>query len=95
MNLKPIALQMYTVRDYSEKNFIETVKKVAEIGYKGIELAGTYGVKSDELKQILDSLDLKVCGSHIPIDLLEKDFDNIVKFNLELGNKNIVCPWLP
>lgn len=95
MNLKPIALQMYTVRDYSEKNFIETVKKVAEIGYKGIELAGTYGVKSDELKQILDSLDLKVCGSHIPIDLLEKDFDNTVKFNLELGNKNIVCPWLP
>jgi len=93
--LKPVGLQMYTVRDYAEEDFLGTVRKVAEIGYHGIELAGTYGVRASELKQTLDSLNLKACGSHTAIDLLEKDFDNTVKFNLEVGNRNIVCPWLP
>jgi sugar phosphate isomerase/epimerase len=93
--LKPVGLQMYTVRDYAENDFLGTLKEVAKIGYHGIELAGTYGVRASELKQVLDSLNLKVCGSHTVIDFLEKDFDNTVKFNLEVGNKNIVCPWLP
>jgi len=93
--LKPVALQMYTVRDYAERDFFNTIKEVAKIGYSGIELAGTYEATASELKQLLDSLNLKICGSHIPIDLLERDFDNIVKFNLDIGNKNIICPWLP
>jgi len=93
--LKPVALQMYTVRDYAEKDFLSTIKEVAKIGYSGIELAGTYGVSASELKQLLNSLNLKICGSHILIELLERDFDNIVKFNLDIGNKNIICPWLP
>ncbi|MGB9681483.1 MAG: sugar phosphate isomerase/epimerase family protein [bacterium] len=92
---KPVGLQMYTVRDYAEKDFLGTVKKVAEIGYKGIELTGTYGVKAKELKEVLDSLDIKICGSHTAIDLLEKDFNSTIEFNLTVGNKNIVCPWLP
>jgi len=92
---KPLGIQMYTVRDYAEKDFLGTIRKIAEIGYKGIELAGTYGIKATDLKQVLDSLDLKVCGSHTAIDLLERNFNDTVEFNLEIGNKNIVCPWLP
>jgi sugar phosphate isomerase/epimerase len=93
--LKPVALQMYTVRDYAERDFFNTIKEVAKIGYPGIELAGTYEAAASELKQLLDSLSLKICGSHIPIELLEKDLDNIVRFNLDVENKNIICPWLP
>ena len=33
----PIALQMYSLRDESEKDFIGTLKKVANMGYDGIE----------------------------------------------------------
>src|SRR5215213_1547469 len=36
------ALQLYTVRDLTAKDFAGTVKKVADIGYKFVELAG-YG----------------------------------------------------
>ena len=37
-----IALQLYTVRDETAKNFIGTLRAVAEIGYHGVEFAG-YG----------------------------------------------------
>ena len=29
----PVALQVYTVRDYAERDFAEAMKKVKEIGY--------------------------------------------------------------
>ncbi len=33
----PIALQLYTVRDLIEEDFEGVVRKVAEIGYAGVE----------------------------------------------------------
>ena len=38
----PIALQLYTIREETEKDFRSALEKVAEIGYTGVELAG-YG----------------------------------------------------
>lgn len=92
---KSIALQMYTVRDYAERDFLGTIKRIAAIGYQGIELAGTYGVDSHKLKEVLDSIGIKVCGTHIPIEFLENNFEELVEYNMHIGNKNIVCPWLP
>jgi sugar phosphate isomerase/epimerase len=33
---KPLALQLYTVRDAAQEDFESTVRKVAEIGYSGV-----------------------------------------------------------
>ena len=44
----PIALQLYTLRDLTAKNFIGTLKEVAEIGYDGVEFAG-YGKNKQRL----------------------------------------------
>ena len=35
MNKIPVGLQLYTVRDWTEKDFVGTVRKVAEMGYAG------------------------------------------------------------
>src|SRR6476620_10379654 len=45
-NIQCDALQLYTVRDMTAKDFPGTMKKVAEIGYKRVELAG-YGNLKD------------------------------------------------
>lgn len=42
MNKISVGLQLYTVRDECAKDFVGTLKKVAEIGYKGVELSSTY-----------------------------------------------------
>ena len=38
----PIGLQLYTVRDHLEKDLEGTFERVAQIGYKVVELGGTF-----------------------------------------------------
>ena len=90
----PIALQLYTVRDDAGKDFAGTIKKVAEIGYTGVELAGHGGLGVQALKSLLDDNGLRIAGSHIGIDALENDIAKVIDENLSLGNHNIVVPYL-
>jgi sugar phosphate isomerase/epimerase len=91
----PIALQMYTVRDVAETDFIAALRQVAEIGYTGVELAGTFGLSAGELKAALDDLGLKVAGSHIGLDMLEEDLASVIEYNQLIGNPYIVVPAVP
>ena len=40
MKTLPVAVQVYSVREDAEKDFAGTMKKIKEIGYDGVELAG-------------------------------------------------------
>ncbi len=91
----PIALQMYTVRDEAARDFIGAFKQTAEIGYSGVELAGTGGMGAAELKKVLDDLGLAVAGSHVGIDQLESDLNAALDYNEAVGNKRVVCPYMP
>jgi sugar phosphate isomerase/epimerase len=91
----PIALQMYTVRDDAAKDFVGVLRQVAEIGYAGVELAGNGGLSASELKSLLGDLGLKVAGSHVGLAQLEGDLSEALDYNYELGNRYVVCPWLP
>lgn len=91
----PTAIQLYTVRDLLGENFKSTVEKIAEMGYKGVELAGdTGGMNARELKAFLDGLGLAVAGSHTPIEQIAEDVQPAIDFALEVGNKFVVCPYL-
>ena len=94
MNNKPIALQMYSLRDECEKDFLGTLAKVAEMGYDGIEFAGYGGLAADELKKELDNLGLKAASSHVPLPMLEENLAEIISYQQIIGCKNIVCPYL-
>ncbi|MGQ9629401.1 MAG: sugar phosphate isomerase/epimerase family protein [bacterium] len=92
----PVALQLYSVREDCAKDFVGTVKTVAEMGYEGVEFAGYYGKSAGELKRILDDLGLKVAGTHIGINtLLGDELKRTIEFNSALGNKFLVVPGLP
>lgn len=88
-----IAVQLYTLREDMERDFLGTLKKISELGYQGVEFAGFGGFKAAELKEQLGILGLKPAGAHISIEQLENDLEEIIEYNVELGNKYIVCPW--
>ncbi|MGB8000586.1 MAG: sugar phosphate isomerase/epimerase [Anaerobacillus sp.] len=90
----PVAVQMYTLREESEKDFVGTLKKVAEIGYQGVEFAGYYGMSAKNLKKVIDDLGLKAASSHIPLDALKEDLSSIIAYQHEIGSSKIVCPFL-
>lgn len=91
----PVALQMYTLRNEAEKDFSGTLKKVANIGYEGVEFAGYGGLEATELKKTLDDFGLKAASSHIPLAALQMELSSVIEYQHVIGNKHIVCPFLP
>ena len=68
----PIAIQLYSVRDDMEKDFIGTIKKVKELGYEGVEFAGLFGKTGVEVKAICDEIGIVPVSAHVPYyDMLE------------------------
>ncbi len=65
--MKPIALQLYTLREKAEQDPIWVLKTVAETGYKGVELAGTYGMKPVELAKIISDLGMTIPSAHMAL----------------------------
>lgn len=89
----PISVQLYTLREYTEKDLIGTLEKVAELGYKGVEFAGFFNYPAAEVKAALDRLGLKATGSHTGLDLLKNNLEEVIEYNLTIGNKYVSCPW--
>ncbi|MDQ0482471.1 sugar phosphate isomerase/epimerase family protein [Guptibacillus hwajinpoensis] len=90
----PVAVQMYTLREECEKDFVGTLEKVAEIGYQGVEFAGYYGMPAKDLKKVIDQLGLKAVSSHIPLDSLQEDLLSVIEYQREIGSNKIVCPFI-
>lgn len=95
MSKIPVALQLWSLRSETPKDFIGVLKKVAAMGYEGVEFAGYGGLSAKELKKALDDLGLKVAGSHVGWGDLEKNLDGVLNYNLEIGNPYVVCPGAP
>ena len=67
---QPIALQLYTVRDQLARDFEGTIRRVAEIGYAGVETAHfPEGVSPAAAKAQFVELGLTVCAAHAPLPL--------------------------
>lgn len=89
-----IGLQMYTLRDETAKDFIGTLKAVAEMGYNGVEFAGYGGLEAFQLNELLKGFNLISIGSHVGYQRLLEALDEEIEFNLAIGSRYIICPYL-
>ncbi|MDC3417028.1 sugar phosphate isomerase/epimerase family protein [Aquibacillus salsiterrae] len=90
----PVAVQMFTLREESQQNFKETLKKVAELGFDGVEFAGYGGLTASEVKALLEEYGLQAASSHIPLDQIRDNLAQVIEDQKVLGSKFIVCPFL-
>ena len=88
-------LQLYSVRDFTEKDLASAIRKVAEIGYKYMEFAGFFGHSAEEVKAMLEENNVIVSGTHSSLDDLEKDFEGTVTYHKAIGNTNYIIPGAP
>ncbi len=92
-----VGIQLYSVRDDMVNNPLETLKALADMGYKYLEVANAtvdetpgigFGVKSDDLLKTLEPFGSKVIGGHYrPIN--DETLPDIIAFNKSIGNKYI------
>lgn len=92
----PIGLQLYSLRDVAGKDVPGTLDAVAKMGYAGVEFAGYYGRKAEDLRKLLDASGLKCCGTHTGLNTLMGDaMKGTIAFNKTLGNQSLIVPALP
>ncbi|MDF2787285.1 MAG: sugar phosphate isomerase/epimerase [Neobacillus sp.] len=90
----PVAVQMYTLRKETQEDFAGTLKKVAELGFQGVEFAGYGGLTTKEVKALLDEYGLQATASHVPLEELENNLYGVIEDQKILGSKFLVCPYL-
>lgn len=90
----PIGLQLYSVRDEMEKDFAGTLKKVADMGYDGVEFAGLFGRGADEIKAMLAENGLKAVSAHVPLAEMLEDMDKVIATYKAIGCKYIAIPYV-
>ena len=85
-------LQLYSVRDITEKNLEGALSKVAEIGYSFVEFAGFFGNTAEEVAAMMAKYGLKTSGTHSNWRDLVTDFEGTVAYHKAIGNKNFIVP---
>ena len=90
----PVALQVYSVRDDAAADMMGTLKKIADMGYDGVEFAGFYGYGAHEIREQLDALGLKAVSSHVPFVTLRNELEATADYHEILGCKYIAVPYL-
>ncbi|GGC96986.1 sugar phosphate isomerase [Thalassobacillus devorans] len=90
----PVAVQMYTLRNESERDFSGTLKRVEELGFDGVEFAGYGDLTVKEVKSLLDELGLQAVSSHVPLEELQENLPKVIEEQKILGSQYLVVPFL-
>jgi sugar phosphate isomerase/epimerase len=89
-----IALQLYTLREPMATDPQGTLRAVAALGYRAVELAGLAGMLPAELRATLDGLSLTAPSMHAPLARLDQELDAVLDEAQTLGCAFVVCPWI-
>lgn len=90
----PIAIQVYSVRDAASKDLRGTLQQLKSMGYDGVEFAGLYDHKPEEIKQMVEEIGLTPISAHVPLDTLLADIPGVVADYKKIGCQYIAIPWV-
>ena len=76
-----IGAQLYTVREACStlEGFAETLKKVADIGYRTVQVSGTCAYEPEWLEKELKKNDLRCVITHIPGDRISDETQQVIE----------------
>jgi len=83
-----LGIQLYTVRDLmDDAHFVDTMRRVAEFGFEGVEFAWKYGgMKPKELAAFLADLGLACCGVYVKLEELLDPNHEVYDYALAAGS---------
>lgn len=92
--VKPISVQLYSVREAAGKDFPGTLRRIAEMGYAGVEFAGLHGHSAKEIARIVKDLGMVSSSAHVGMPTKE-NIDQLVDDARTLGYKFLVTGFGP
>jgi sugar phosphate isomerase/epimerase len=91
---KPIAVQLYSVREALAEDFEGVVRTIADMGYAGVETAGVYGESVERAARLFGQLGLRVPSAHVPLPVGD-DKGRVLDTLGALGCSYAVLAYLP
>jgi sugar phosphate isomerase/epimerase len=86
---KPLAVQLYSLREEMENEVEATVEKIASIGFVGVETASfPDSITPMAASKIFKDLDLVVAGAHLPLPIGD-DKNRVIETVIALD-----CDWI-
>ena len=78
-----VGAQLYTVREFTKTidGVVESLKKVADIGYKAVQISGFGDVDPKEVAKIVEDLGLTVASTHRSWDAFLNDLDTEIEIH--------------
>ncbi|WP_438435008.1 sugar phosphate isomerase/epimerase family protein [Gorillibacterium sp. sgz500922] len=90
----PIGLQLYTLREDTERDMAGTLRRVAALGYESVEFAGYGGLPAPQLRAVLAEAGLTAVSAHVPYDRLLNQLEEELFYAKELGLSYLIFPWV-
>ena len=86
-----LGAQTYTIRTYcqNERDFRESMRRVADIGYTTVQLSGVGNIKPEILRAVCDENGLSIVLTHTNPDRVMNDTDAVIREHEILG-----CPYI-
>ena len=92
-----LGIQLYTVRDYLEKDYAGTVRAIKKTGYDGVEIPGGVMEKMDalQLRNLLNEQNLALAGIVFDHNDLINHLEQAVLYCKESHCTTVLYPYIP
>jgi sugar phosphate isomerase/epimerase len=91
----PVGLQLYSLRtQFQAEGVPKTLDRVKDLGFKYVELAGTYNLAPEKFKAMLDERGLTPIAGHFAFDKFKSDPDGIAAEAKALGLQYAGTAWV-
>jgi len=98
----PLGFQSWSVRDMLAKDFASTLKTMADLGYKLVEMCSPKGyadsgfgslvnVKTSDMRKTISDAGLNCPSCHFGLSELTNDLEDRIQFAHDLGLTQMVC----
>lgn len=91
----PVGVQLYTFRGSVPNDVPGTLARIRALGFREVELAGTYGMPAERFRQVLDSAGLQATSMHVGYEQLRDSLPAVLAQAKALGVKYLGTAWIP
>lgn len=91
----PLGLQLYSLRRELAADVPGTLQRVYALGFREVELAGTYGLSPQQFRQELDRAGLRATSMHESYERFRDDLAGVLADARTLGVRYVGTAWIP
>jgi len=90
----PLGLQLYSLRAEFAKDVPGTLAKVREMGFREVEMGGTYGLTPQQFRAELDKAGLRAVSMGASFDSLSDNIETVISNAKTFGVRYVMCAWI-